>query len=113
MCRIFGLRSKVTIVTAIAVMVCFSLAAAQAAVIGSIAGFEAEGGGALSGGALAFFAKSDDANFSQLQTDLQRFFAPLGVINGPGNAFYPSQLRISSKNSSMSFIDTILLKLRI
>lgn len=113
-------RSIIIILTAIAVMGSFSLAAAEPM---RTAGLAAEWQGGLSGGKAYYFypeqtgdpalvAFSDDTWNSPVRADSQKAFSPLGEI-GTGNTFFFSQFRKNSKNAVISIKDTILLILRI
>ena len=113
-------RSILTILTAIAVMVSFSLAATEPL---RAAGLAVEWRDGLSGGDYYFFpeqtgdpvqfTKADYTRFSHLRIESLRFFTSLGGVNGPDCTSRFSQLGTGSKNGSVGIKDFILLKLRI
>ena len=122
MCRVLEntlFRRILAILTGIAVMVCFSLAAAEPL---RAAGLAAEWQGGLSRGVYYFFpgktgdpalfAKSDDTRVSHLRIDYQRIVTPWGV-NGLLDTFYLSQSKTSLKSGAVNKIEANILKLRI
>ena len=113
-------RNLVIILTAIAVMISFSLAAAEPLRAADFALMERTG--SLAGGAWysfpqqagdpVVFTKAEDTRFSPLRAESQRFFAPFGM-SGSGNTLCSSRFRTNSKCGFVSIKETILLKLRI
>ena len=113
-------RSIIMILTAVAVLACFSMAAAAPM---RAAGLMAEWQGGLSGKAYYFFpvqtgdpaqfTNSEDDRFSHLRSEPLRFFALWGGVDGLKDTFFISQFRIDSKNGITSLKETIDLKLRI
>ena len=105
--------------TAVVMLVSFSLAAVESLRVVSCA-VDLTGG--LSGEVNYFFScqteelvlstQTDDSHTALLQTDLQ-WDLSAGEMDTTGHDFYPSQFRTSSKTSSLSIKNTILLKLRI
>ena len=117
--RRHALTQIVTILTAFAVFVCFSLAAEPLRAAASFAGtdfqltevvyhFQDKAGEP----ALALIKKTDDNGFSFFRIDFQKFFFLLGVI-GAGYVFYSSRLRVMTKNGPLDLKKTTLIKLRI
>ena len=112
-------RSIVMVLTAFAVMACFSLAVVEPL----RAADSTEGqAGALSREAYYFFPvqhidpvlfpNTDDSRVTLLRIDFHRFLAPWEE-DGTGNILFPSQFWSILKGGFASTKDTILLKLRI
>jgi len=112
-------RSIVTVLTTFAMLVSFSLAAAEPLQAASSIAAQSRG---LSGetscflqylaGELIVVTPADDSHTPPLPMDFQRDLSA-GETESAGRNFYSSQYRISSKTGSFSIKDTILLKLRI